>query len=503
MRFGIIDLGTNSVRFDVHQVTATGKSRLLHREKLMVRLGQGVFLKGRLNVEARRRTVHAFQSFARTCQDLSVKRIVAFGTSALREATDSASLLEQIHVESGIEVKVISGAEEARLIARGVLSNEKLPKGRFALVDIGGGSTEISICQGSKVLFSESFPIGTARLQQVFLKSSPPQRVNGRDPVLELRLYLRSVLWPKMRGEHWPKVEQVIGSSGTIKALYRMCRHADSGRLASRKGVSELVERMQEMETLELLAIPGMEPKRVDMILSGSILFDECLQAVGAKRFRFTPFSLRDGILEEEIELASRHEKSHLGLHLDELVQKARRCGIHEGHLQSVRTMAVLLFDRLKGVHRLRSEWRSFLEAAAILHDVGEVVSPTQHGRHSYYIARNMDLPSLENWEREFLAQLCLWHAGGSPDFKKVAALREPLRREAFFKLLSLLRVADALDRSHKGAPCLREVSLRRGIVELKLDSRRSSDLEVLRVEQKKELFEEVFGRRLVVKRGR
>jgi exopolyphosphatase/guanosine-5'-triphosphate,3'-diphosphate pyrophosphatase len=508
MRFGIIDLGTNSVRFDVHQVGSDGQARLLHREKLMVRLGQGVFLKGRLNADARRRTVQAFRSFARTCEDLSVKRVLAFGTSALREANDKAVLIDEIREATGIEVKVISGAEEARLISLGILSHEERIKGRFALIDIGGGSTEISICHGRKVLHSESFPLGTARLQQVFLKSSPPQRKNGRDPVEELRKYIRSVLLPVMRGEQsdggrWPKVDRVLGSSGTIKVIYRILRKTGSNKHPLQKGVSTLVSEMEEMGPVELQGIPGMEAKRVDMILAGAVLFEECLMALGAKKFSFTPFALRDGVLEEEIELVSSHQKSHLGLHMDDLVAKARRCGVHEGHLQSVREVSVRLFDRLKAVHQLKSEWRPFLEAAAILHDVGEVVNPAHHGRHSYYIAKNVDVAALDAWELEFVAQLCFWHAGGKPDLRKIPELREKSRQQAFLKLLAILRIADALDRSHKADPCLRDVKLKRGMVELKLDPRKSSDLEVLRVEQKKELFEEVFRRKLVVKRGR
>ncbi len=507
MRFGIIDLGTNSVRFDVHQVGSDGRARLLHREKLMVRLGQGVFLKGRLNAEARHRTVQAFRSFARTCDDLSVKRVLAFGTSALREANDKSVLIDEIRAASGIEVKVISGAEEARLISRGILSHEERINGRFALIDIGGGSTEISICQGRKVLHSESFPLGTARLQQVFLKSSPPQQKNGRDPVDELRKYIRSVLLPvlsgQMRDKKWPKVDRVLGSSGTIKVIYRILRKSGSNKQPLQKGLSKLVSEMEGMGPIELIAIPGMEAKRVDMILAGAVLFEECLSALGAKKFSFTPFALRDGVLEEEIELVASHQKSHLGLHMDDLVAKARRCGVHEGHLQSVRDASMRLFDRLKNVHQLKAEWRPFLEAAAILHDVGEVVNPAHHGRHSYYIAKNVDVAALDAWELEFVAQLCLWHAGGKPDLRKIPELREKSRQQAFLKLLAILRVADALDRSHQADPCLRDVKLKRGMVELKLDPRKSSDLEVLRVEQKKELFEEMFRRKLVVKRGR
>ncbi|RYZ70072.1 MAG: hypothetical protein EOP09_06640, partial [Proteobacteria bacterium] len=162
MRVAIIDLGTNSVRFDVHQFGPKNLKQLLHREKMMVRLGQGVFATGKLNREAIRRTVLAFQSFQKTSGEMRVDRMVAFGTAALREAGDGQIFVETIKEKTGIEIQVISGAEEARLIALGVLKNEKRAKGRHGLIDIGGGSTEITICLDKTPVVGASFSLGTA-----------------------------------------------------------------------------------------------------------------------------------------------------------------------------------------------------------------------------------------------------------------------------------------------------------------------------------------------------
>src|SRR6478672_4923106 len=150
MRVAIIDLGTNSVRFDVQEFERGREAQILHREKLMIRLGQGVFITGRLDKNAIRRALHAFLRFRQIATDFRVEKIIAFGTSALRDARDSDKLLRQIKSQTGIDVRVITGEEEAKLIAEGVLAHEKPEKGTFALVDIGGGSTEISICRGRR-----------------------------------------------------------------------------------------------------------------------------------------------------------------------------------------------------------------------------------------------------------------------------------------------------------------------------------------------------------------
>ena len=172
MRVAIIDLGTNSVRFDVHFLGESGKTRLLHREKLMIRLGQGVFLKGKMDPAAIQRAVEAMEHFRQIATSLRVRKLVAFGTSALREAADSNTLVETVKEETGIEIKVISGKEEAKFIAQGILANEKPPKGRYALVDIGGGSTEVSLARGREVLLGDSFPLGTADRKSTRLNSS-------------------------------------------------------------------------------------------------------------------------------------------------------------------------------------------------------------------------------------------------------------------------------------------------------------------------------------------
>jgi len=520
MRVAIIDLGTNSVRYDVHQLGPGKQSRLLHREKLMVRLGQGVFLDGKLDAEAQRRTLQAFESFAETSKQLGVDRTIAFGTSALREASDAGGLLERIKDETGMEVRVISGAEEAKWIALGILSHQKNLKGKFALVDIGGGSTEISICRGSQVLQAESFPLGTARLQQVFLKSSPPlARANERDPVEALRVHLRSVLVSKFISEEWPKVDRVIGSSGTIKALEKILQGASDAKRGSKKkkskkskklkktkhkggaltreALSDRVTEMSRMNTAQLLGLPGMEAKRVDMILAGAVLFEECLRALGSKRFEVTPFALRDGVLEEEMRLYLSRKSSHISLHLGDLEERALRIGCQEAHFKKVAHTAGVLFDRLRPIHRLGQQWRVYLTAAAILHDCGEPINPSRHGEHAYYVIKNADLPGLEKWEVELLALLAKWHGGGKADLKEIRLLKGKVEQRQFLILLALLRVADALDRGHRGQASLRGVKLGRKEISLLLDSKGAVDLEILRVEQKKGLFEQVFGRGL------
>ena len=307
MRIGIIDLGTNSIRFDIHEIISRKRHHRLFREKLMIRLGEGVFLHGKLNKFATERCAQALKAFAERCSVLGVKKIIAVGTSALRDATDGLQFVQRIERETGIRVRIISGEEEALLIAEGVLHHERKLSGKFALVDIGGGSTEVTICDGRTILHSASFNLGVARLQQLYLKSSPPKSPSpGQDPVLLLREHIRQTLLHK--GKTWPDVKRIIGSSGTVRALSRLQKGLKKERgMFSKKSLSKLVTELAPLTTAELMQRSKMEPKRVDLILAGGILLEEISGFLGAERISTTSYSLRDGILDNV--LAGLHAK--------------------------------------------------------------------------------------------------------------------------------------------------------------------------------------------------
>jgi exopolyphosphatase/guanosine-5'-triphosphate,3'-diphosphate pyrophosphatase len=240
------------------------------------------------------------------------------------------------------------------------------------------------------------------------------------------------------------------------------------------------------------------------MILAGAILLEECMMMTGAKKIFATEYSLRDGILEEEIRLYKQHKVSNITFHLKDLYTKAERFKSgpdDESHLKQTVELAETLFDRLKGLHKLNAKWRPYLTAASILHDVGEAISRSNHGRHSYYIVKNADIPSMEKWETEFVAQLCLWHQDGKVEIKDLPFGPDKERKQAFMKLLAILRVADALDRSHKRLLKIRDVKIERKAVRVLISSRNGIDLELLRMEQKKALFEQLFKRPLVVEK--
>jgi exopolyphosphatase/guanosine-5'-triphosphate,3'-diphosphate pyrophosphatase len=497
MRLAIIDLGTNSVRFDVHELGPDNQIFHIHREKLMIRLGEGVFLKGRLDRRSVQICIEAFKSFKKTIEDFRVHRVTAFGTSALREAKDGDRLIRQIKRKTGISVKIISGEEEARLIARGVLVNEAGVRGKFGLVDIGGGSTEVTVVAGKKLLRSASFPLGTARLQQVFLKTIPPATgVKGKPgPIENLRRHIRGILLYQMVSEDWPKVKRILGSSGTVRALNKILTGSGKADAIKKGDLSDLVKKMGPMTRQQLARIPGMEPRRVDMILSGAILLEECMNALHAEQVYLTEYSLRDGILDEEVEILQEHKKVLKYEPLKDLFATAKGLGGDELQLKQSLIIAEDLFDRLKPLHRLDSKWKTYLLAATLLLDTGKAISPIDSAYHSYYIARYADVPAFEDWESKLIAELCAEHKNGKIQKKDLPWKKNHQLQKAYLKLLAMLRLSTALSYQRKTPLRIHQVKMDSKKVKIVFSKRQHPDLSILRADFKRQLFEEVFKR--------
>ncbi len=510
MRIAIIDLGTNSIRFDIQEVSTNRNGavqhRRLYREKTMVRLGQNLFLDGKLSEESKRRTLEAIQSFRSTMDALDVDHVVAFGTAALRDASDGDAFLEEIKQKTHVDFRIISGEEEAALIAKGILNNQTgLPKGTFALVDIGGGSTEVSIVKGKKVIRSHSFNLGVAKLQQVFLKTQPPIKTKKQDPVLELRNFIKSIVLPKLLIERWPKAPIIVGSSGSIVAVAKLVNKdkITGARPFQRKDLSKTVDLIKSKTTAELLSVRGMEAKRVDLILAGAVLLDELSGLLGSKTIRTTEFSLRDGILEDSLTRYTAKRSKTAQFSFEDIEKRIKQWGIDYQHVKNVQHHAEFMFDHLKSVHQLKQEWRPYLAAAALLHDVGEIVSHAHHSEHSEYIVKNANFIGMQGWEATLIAQLCRFHKEEKilekKNEKKIPYVKKDELRVIFLKLLSLLQMADSCDRTHKGDLKLKRAKISRTKVELKFSSKGPCDLEILRFEQKKLLFEQLFKREIVL----
>ncbi len=455
-----IDLGTNSFHLVVARGLADGGFEVITTEKEMVRLGQGSGEMRLLTDAAMDRGVDALRRMAAVAATHEAE-ITAVGTSAIREANNQRVFIDRVRSETGIEIEVISGFEEARLIHLGVLQALPVYETPLLLVDIGGGSTEFLIGRGSTVLMARSLKLGAIRLTDGFFGDG---KITNK-AVRGCRAHVKNVLAAACRDFEPLTREVAIGSSGTITAMASMIAAQRGEECRDMNGVSftadelgDAVERLIGSTSQDRRGIDGLDAKRADIIVGGSILLEGIFRVFDLDAITVSGYALREGVLFDR--LAARGTSSFLST-VDRLTdlrranvrRLARQLDPDAEHAETAARLALRLFDQTRELHGLDQQARELLEMAAIVHNVGLFISHSAHHKHTYYIVRHSEqLTGFTEHERELLALVARYHRKGIPSDKHetFAPLRKKDKRLVRI-LAGLLRVAIGLDRSHRG----------------------------------------------------
>jgi len=452
-----IDVGTNSIHMVVARVDDGDRFDVIAREKEVVRLGHGAGDMKQLEPEAIDRGVECLGRFRRLAEAAGAQ-VRAVATSAVREAQNHDEFLVRARVEAGVEVEVISGVEEARLIHLGVLSALPVLESRLVLCDIGGGSTEILVGERGETLAVRSLKLGAVRLTNRFFSSGTP----GKADVEACRRQVRGTLASFEREVRALGFEVAVGSSGTIEQVVRLARlragdgeptRTWNGATATAEEIEAVVAdltRAARRGTLE--EIEGLEPKRVDIITAGALILEGVVQRLGIEELTVSEAALREGTLIDTLQRVRGGPLHH--------VSDVARKSVHHladafdddpEHSAWVATLALQLFDDLAPALGLPPEARDDLEAAALLANVGLTVSHGGHHKHSYYVIRNSDrLVGLTDTEIERIALVARYHRKSAPKARHPEFARlEPEEQQVVRGLAALLRVAIGLDRTH------------------------------------------------------
>lgn len=457
MRIAAIDIGTNSVHMLIVRMREDLSFEVIDREKAMVRLGAGGLGGRALTDDAMSAALQALATFRRLAASRQVDVIVAAATSATREARNGGEFLARIERETGIRARVIAGAEEARLIHQAAVYGVDAAAGRSVVIDIGGGSVEITLGTAAEIHLARSFKIGVIRLTERFVKSDP---LSERDERRLSRHILAEV------DRHCEQIaaagfDRVIGTSGTILSLGTLAatvgRGTSPGELRNLRIPAKQIRRIRKTVTrvgLERrLAMPGLDPRRADLAVAGAVLLDALLRRLGAEEIILCDLALREGVVLDYI----RRNRRRIA-RADEIpdvrrrstVELAERCSYQADHAHHVVRLALALFDKTRAVHAMTEREREWLEYAALMHDIGTHISFDRHHRHSYYLIKNGDLRGFQPEEIEVMALVARYHRRGTPkrSHDEYAGLPRTLRRTVRV-LASILRVAESLDRSH------------------------------------------------------
>ncbi|MDR2698987.1 MAG: Ppx/GppA family phosphatase [Candidatus Methanoplasma sp.] len=487
-----IDIGTNSIHILVVRFFKDSMGTTIFQDKETVRLGQHLFRHGFIDRETIEKTRIVISNFVRISKDLGAEEVIAYATCAAREASNRKELLDAMKVE-GVDVKIISGLEEARLIRLGVFGPDG-PRQKALEIDIGGGSTEVSLCHDGEDLFLDSLSLGAVRLAY-----EPGQDHDGAMTPVDYDFLRRQV--ERMSHRMCRRVreigfERAYGSSGTMIALAKMCaakRDGDSSYMM----YYELVELMKELYSKDIEGrkeVLGMNPARSDIIVSGGAIAEELMYLLDIDRIEISENGLKQGM---EIDYLLTKGHTNFNVRESSVLNLANRCRYDRIHAETVQRNALLLFDEMKrqSVHDMGDEMRMLLSSASLLHDIGEFISYPKHNFYSYIIILNSFLPGFDNEELRTMALLTKFHHKNFPgrDSKQFADMDDE-EISGILMCAMMLKIADILDRHRNSSVDAVGVSVSPGAVTIRLESESDISMEIWKLKTTEDDFKTVFG---------
>ena len=514
-----IDIGTNSVRLLIAKILPTRTFNIVYEQKETVRLGEGEFRHRLLQEAAMKRAGLVLKRFAEVARARGCEQVIAVATSATREAENKQVFLRYLQRKANLAVRVISGKEEARLIYLGVSSGLSLGSRKALFIDIGGGSTEVIVGDQQQHEFLDSIPLGAIRVASQFFRSEDTGVVSAAK-YARMQREIRTSIVRTLQTLRQHQYEFAVGSSGTIMNLAEVIvrkfekRSLNRDETVSRAQVREAVQMLCGMTLEERRKVPGLNPERADIIISGSAILETLMDELRLPEIQISDRGLRDGLpvdyiqtwvpstcdssagepglavtsstdkdnpsaMESSAANGSSAEMGPLGagspasetsiqagsiapaqvesrtLRERSVLELGRRCGFEESHARQIVRLAGQLFDSGQkiGLHKLGTWERELLEHAAMLHDVGTFVSYNHHRQHSAYLILNADLLGFHQTELSIIANVVLYHHKAMPRAKDpaFAAFDKPTR-QTVRQLCLFLRLAESLDRSHLNA---------------------------------------------------
>ncbi len=510
MRIAAIDCGTNSIHMIVVRIRPDLSFEVIDREKEMVRLGSGGLDGKALTAEAMTATLRTFSRFKRLAESHQVDEILAAATSAVRESANGGEFLAAVERETGISPQVISGTEEARLIHLAAVYGVDVAGASAVVVDIGGGSVEITHGAGSSLRVAKSFKLGVIRLTERFVQSDP---LSGRDE-RKLVGHIEDELSKYLHDIRTAGFDRVIGTSGTILSLGTVAtadRRRASDEIRNLRVPAKQIHRVRkevvDRSIAERMKMPGLDPRRADLIVSGAVLLDIVLQQLEASEITLCDLALREGLVLDYIQ----HNRKHIaqaGQYPDvrrrSVIELAERCSYWPEHANQVARFSLSIFDQTQSAHGLTDREREWLEFAGLLHDIGTHISYPRHHKHSCYLIKNGDLRGFEPAEAEIVALVSRYHRKSAPkrshaDFRALGRNKRRIVRT----LSAILRFAETLDRSHAQAVAGIEIHDRGEEYLVKLRATGDSELELWAAQRQTGPLARVLGKPIRVSAGR
>lgn len=498
-RLAAIDIGSNSVRLVVAE-SLGGDYRVLDEEREATRLASSLTSERRLSERALRATLDALRRFKKIAEGYGVSQLRTIATCAVREAENGPDFVHQADAELGLTIEVIPAEVEAQLAFKSVERAFNLTDKTAVVIDMGGGSTEIVLAVGGHIEMIESTPLGAVRMTELH---GPEERLFAPDT----KTLLTAIEGEVKRYVKRPLVKPQIafGTGGTFTTLASMLiadrrqgGQSEWGYRVTRADVRHLVDRLASLSAKERRDVPGLSADRADIIVAALAVIDALLERLDVNLLQVHTGGVRDGLLLTMLEEAADQPRDREAA----VRQFAVSCGVELRHAEQVARLAGQLFDQIAERGELRPRDREILTTAALLRDVGYLISYKKHHKHSYQLILNSQLPGISREELELIAHVARYHRGARPKKKKhpdYGRLSKGDRRRVK-RLAGLLRIAGGLDRGHNQSVAEARLRLSDEQADLSVVSRSDAEVELWSARRRGELFERAFGMRLVVR---
>ncbi len=500
-----IDIGSNSLKLVIVEAAASDSFTVLLQERERVRLGHETLKTHRLSPEAIDLSAAAISKFRSIAESREADVILAVATASVREAENAQEFVSEIERRTGVHIEILSSLEEARLIGVAVAQYFGADNSTLLNIDIGGGSTELSLMKNGAPEKLFSMKLGAVGLTEKYLSGDPPKSKEIKNLCAEIALALEQPK-RKIKGDSWAFS---TGTSGTINTLgfllnYENSNNSDYKAEIQIEKLSAFNKKLAAMTTAKRSLLPDVSPQRAEVIVAGGHILEGVMQTLGIETLQPCSYALREGVIIDylrEIKAESLPPVPDVeDIRLRDVFAIGRRFGYEENHALQVAALAERIFDQLTPIYSLKRHGRTLLSAAALLHDVGYHISHESHHKHSLYLIKHSEITGFTEMEKLMIANIARYHRKALPKDKHedFTALEEKDRR-LVSRLGAILRLADALDRGYENH--IKNLKLKRdkNIVSLELAGDQNSRAEMLAVEEKKDLFEYAFDCKLKV----
>ncbi len=492
MNIAVIDIGSNSIRMQISSVI-NGTFETIEDFKEMLRLGDDVFNLGYIQKRTENKLIKILTEIRAICIAKSATKIRAVATASFREASNADSVIERIKKETQIEIEIIDGKKEAYYGFKGVSANFDITNTKVLITDIGGGSAEFIVANHGKIELLESTPLGCNKLYKDYFKNDPPLEK-------ELLLFKEDMRYRINKLPIDDTIEHIVCLGGTTNNI-SIIKNKDiqaKVKYTDRKFLKSFIRDISTKTVNERKKIKNLESKRADIMLSAALLIDAILDKTSRSGFYTLSGGLRTGLTLDTINnlgIVLDFQKNQSNLRLSRLIEIGKKFNFELNHAINVRNIALSIFNQLTTIHNLSTNCSYILEAAAILHDIGNYISYSKHHKHSYYLIMNSDFVGYSIDEVRLIAAIARYHRKGMPkDAHSEFSVLSEQDKDVVKKLAAILRIADALDRTHEGRIQSIDVKIEKQSVIFYPHNNSDILLEEKAFARKRDLFEKVFS---------